>query len=392
MPRYVPPVHSPLPLGALLTGGAAALSAAAASRASRTVADDLTRRFPKHAAVLVDSGTTALTLAVNAACTARAGPVALPAFGCFDLATAIDGAGCEFVLYDVDPDTLGPDFDSLRKAVSRGASAVIVAHYYGVAADMHAVRAIAESVGAIVIEDAAQGAGASLRSAPLGASGDLSVLSFGRGKGVTGGGGGALLVRAGAPAPRDVPTVAATSLRPAVATVAQWALARPALYWVPAALPFLALGETVYRQPELGRAIGPFSLGTLSATLPLADSEAAHRRMRAARYDEALRASRFRRPEPIPASEPGYLRYPVLLQERASNQGLSPGVRRCGISPSYPRSLADLVGFGERRQQPALPLLGARALAERLVTLPTHSLLSTRDEAAVVRWLATAPR
>ena len=56
------------------------------------------------------------------------------------------------------------------------------------------LRALAAMGGdADAAEDAAQEAGATLHGRRLGSFGDLSVLSFGRGKGVTGGGGGALL-------------------------------------------------------------------------------------------------------------------------------------------------------------------------------------------------------
>ena len=69
----------------------------------------------------------------------------------------------------------------------------MVVHLYGVPADPEPVRAALAGAGAVLIEDAAQGAGASLRGRPLGGFGDLSVLSFGRGKGNTAGRGGALL-------------------------------------------------------------------------------------------------------------------------------------------------------------------------------------------------------
>ena len=63
--------------------------------------------------LLTDSGTSALALALQRAARERPGPAALPAFCCYDIATAADVAGVPFVLYDVDPETLGPDPASL---------------------------------------------------------------------------------------------------------------------------------------------------------------------------------------------------------------------------------------------------------------------------------------
>ncbi len=74
---------------------------------------------PQHA-VLTDSGTTALTLAIRAAQRIRPGPVSLPAYCCYDLATAADGAGADVLLYDLDPLTLGPDWSSFERTLGRG--------------------------------------------------------------------------------------------------------------------------------------------------------------------------------------------------------------------------------------------------------------------------------
>src|SRR3989449_6070319 len=104
----------------------------------------------------------------------------------------------------------------------------------------------AAAVGAAVIEDAAQGFGASWRGRPLGSLGAVSVLSFGRGKGWTGGRGGALLARGRAP-----PTAAngngAGLWREGeglVLAAAQGGFARPPPHGPPAPLPWLGLGET----------------------------------------------------------------------------------------------------------------------------------------------------
>ncbi len=108
--------------------------------------------------------------------------MALPAFTCYDIASAAVGAGVRVALYDVDPDTLGPDPASLERVLAAGAGAVVAGPLYGVPLEWDALRALADRHGALLIEDAAQGHGASWRGRPLGSLGDLSVLSFGRGK------------------------------------------------------------------------------------------------------------------------------------------------------------------------------------------------------------------
>src|SRR5690606_21063576 len=104
-------------------------------------------------------------------------------------------AGVRVRLYDVDPATLSPDLDSLAAAIARGVDSIVVAHLYGFPVNMRGVLKLAMAAGIPVIEDAAQGAGGTLDDRLLGSFGALSVLSFGRGKGTTGGNGGALLLR-----------------------------------------------------------------------------------------------------------------------------------------------------------------------------------------------------
>ena len=189
--RAVPPVHSPITLAAVASGLAAMTGGAARARAEVTEA--LTRSFAPRSLLLTDSGTTALTLALRAAATLAPGPAALPAYCCYDIATAADGAGAEVLLYDLDPETLGPDFASLEYVLAQGARTVVVVHLYGIPLDLPAVQRRLDRYRAVLIEDAAQGAGAVCGGRPLGSIGAFGVLSFGRGKGITGGRGGALL-------------------------------------------------------------------------------------------------------------------------------------------------------------------------------------------------------
>jgi dTDP-4-amino-4,6-dideoxygalactose transaminase len=364
---------------------------------TRRVVDSLAERYGARRVVPTDSGTAALTLALRAAARRHPGPAALPAYCCFDIATAADGAGVPVLLYDVDPLTLGPKFASLQRALVRGARTIVVAHLYGVPVDLERVARLAEDYGALVIEDAAQGAGARFGERAAGGLGTFGVLSFGRGKGITGGGGGALLVNAAAvegdvEAEADAVAVGRTprGWRALVTSAAQWALARPAIYGLPASVPFLGLGETTYRSVE---PIGPptaFSLGVLSRTLRLAEAEAAVRRRNATRLLHVLAAMaqpHLAAVRGTAQATPGWLRLPVVATADPTVRLLAEGAGALGIMPGYPRSLADLDGFRERIGNPADDFAGARLLATHLLTLPTHSRLGDADLQALETWL-----
>lgn len=355
----------------------------------------LARRYEVDAALLLDSGTSALRLAVEslATATAPAVRVALPAYACYDLATAAAGAGAEVSFYDVDPATLGPDWASLSAALSPGAVAVVLVHQYGIPVDLDRARALCDAHGAAVIEDAAQGAGAWWRHRRLGASGDLGILSFGRGKGMTAGGGGALL----ATGPRGRDLLDAFRSRVArggpgigswIRLVAQALLSHPMVYGIPAGMPWLGLGETPYHEPWLPRAIDAAEAGVIQSAADLADREADIRRDAAARLGLVLRDHAGVSPVRAPAGDgirPGWLRYPVLLDAQDRLRIGTAPLGRLGIVAGYPLPLARLpqlraAGIGDWP--------GATRLAKELVTLPTHHWVSDRDRAAMGRLLS----
>lgn len=383
------PVYSPLTLGGLVAGmGAAFGDRADVARDNLTHA--LQQRFAADAVHLTDSGTSALAVAITAACHERRdAAVALPAYCCYDVATAAAAADAPVVLYDLDPATLGPDWGSFERALKSGASAAVVAHLFGLPVDMHRAAALCEARGAVLIEDAAQGAGGRFDGKPLGAWSTLSVLSFGRGKGVTGGGGALLARRDGV----DRVATAANSIgrasgsaRALVLAGAQWLLGRPSLYGLPAALPFLRLGETVYREPHAPRGLAGGAAAVVLDSLRWVDAEAVIRRANAHQLEAVVRDAGLTVVEPPPRSEPGFLRLPVVVDAGVA----AASAAALGIARGYPLALTDLPQLARRRRDGGEPTAAAARLAQHLWTLPTHSRLTAGDLDRVERWLRRA--
>ncbi|HEX8692837.1 MAG TPA: DegT/DnrJ/EryC1/StrS family aminotransferase [Longimicrobium sp.] len=390
--RHVPPAHSPLPARALAAGLRAALGA---HDASLRAAELVERDWGARDVLLAGSGTAALALALRAAAASRPGaPAALPAYGCYDLATAADGADLPVVLYDVDPETLAPDPASFDRALAADPCAVVVVHHCGVPVDVERLAGRVADAGALLVEDAAQAVGARIGERAAGSLGPVAVLSFGRGKGLTGGAGGALLAHDGAGEAvvrRARLHVSGTrsGWRELAGAAAQWALARPSLYALPAALPFLRLGDTVYRAPEPPEPLSRAAAAILAAGWEESLHEAAVRRRNAGRLQWALAAAGARVPRPPANATAGFLRLPVLADGEAGRaRAASPGARRLGIMPGYPRALCDLEGFRARVANADDGFPGARRLAEALFTLPTHSHLAEADLRRLEAWIA----
>ena len=289
-------------------------------------------------------------------------------------------------LYDIDPNTLSPDLDSVARVLAEGASTIVVAHLYGYPADVPGVAALAAMHGASVIEDAAQGAWGSISGTRLGAFGPHTVLSFGRGKGMTGGGGGALLGIGAPPAGTadfaHGPLARARSgARTLATTAAQWALGRPAMYALPSAIPALHLGETIYHAAHEPRAITAVSASLVRASLARADADLAVRTRNAERLARGgERARGVRVVHAIDGGRAGYLRYPLRVDDAR-------GLRaELGIVRGYPDTLAELEELRASLVGDEM-LTGARELRRTLVTLPTHAMVKEKDLRELTDWL-----
>ena len=355
-------------------------------------------RYAPRAVLLTDSGTAALSaalLGLEHGETRNA--VAIPAYSCYDVATAAEGARAPVLLYDLDPKTLAPDLAHLEAVLRQGAAAVVVAHLYGCPVDLTEINRLAAQHGAVVIDDAAQGAGATIDGRPVGTRGSLGVLSFGRGKGITGGGGGALLAfdDVGMRALARARTLLAEPRRgwtELTKITAQLLLERPSLYAAPASLPFLRLGHTIYREPRPLREPATVACAVLATTWGLAEREAEIRRANAARLLAAVRDQPGFAPiDTTPAARPGYLRLPVVASPERRRAVADRAVRRLGVMPGYPQALCDVERVQQRCFNRGERFPGSRLLAARVCTLPTHSRLSADDLLGLERWIRALP-
>lgn len=129
------------------------------------------------------SGTDALLLPLRALKAQPGDEVIVPAFTFFATAGAVWNAGLRPVFADVDPNTYNLTPETIRPHLSDRTRAILPVHLYGQMAPVHAIKDLAESVSAVVIEDAAQAIGAERRAAngswiKAGAVGWAGAFSF----------------------------------------------------------------------------------------------------------------------------------------------------------------------------------------------------------------------
>src|SRR5260370_5098397 len=145
-------------------------------------------------AVGLDSGTSALELALRAYDIGPGDEGVTGGSRCNASALAISHAGATPVLVDVDPFTDTIDVTRIERAITSRTKAILPVHLYGHPANMDPVRQLAEQCGLIVIEDACQAHGARYKGRRAGSLGHAAAFSFYPGKNLGAYGDGGMVV------------------------------------------------------------------------------------------------------------------------------------------------------------------------------------------------------
>lgn len=144
--------------------------------------------------VAVNTGTSALHLALLAADIGPGDEVITVPFTFVATVAAIDYTGAKAVFVDVDPVSYTIDTTQIESAITERTKAILPVHLYGQPADMEPILDIARRHGLIVIEDAAQAHGAEYKGQRVGGIGDMGCFSFYPGKNLGAYGEGGMLV------------------------------------------------------------------------------------------------------------------------------------------------------------------------------------------------------
>jgi perosamine synthetase len=126
------------------------------------------------AGVAVSSGTAALYVSLRALGVETGDEVLMPAFVCASVLQAVRATGAMPRFVDCDPATFNVDPDDAKGKVGERTKAIIVAHLFGLPADLEPLL----ELGPPVIEDCAQTLGASYRGHLAGTLGEITTCSF----------------------------------------------------------------------------------------------------------------------------------------------------------------------------------------------------------------------
>ena len=291
--------------------------------------------------------------------------VLIPGYTCYSVAASVAKAGLKIAIYDLDPRTFAPDMDSVKAKLSENTLAIIFQHLFGIPTPIDGLRQISDGIGAYIIEDAAQALGGTLNGRPLGTMGDFGFFSFGRGKPLPIGGGGAFIGK-------DADVLSGLNLNPKdkgyaslMSTAVTQVMSKPLLYWIPEMLP-LGLGETIF-DPNFDFSAMPFAMQNLvENSMEVLDELNTHRRHIAKIYKNA-----FNHDSVIPIPEGGsavYTRFPLM----AGPVPIPKELKRLGVRRMYPKAIADEETIKPYLADQRETTPGAYKISHNLITLPTH--------------------
>jgi perosamine synthetase len=152
----------------------------------KVVADYVGARY----AIATTNCTTALHLALIAAGIGPGDEVICPSFSFIATANSILHAGAKPIFVDIDPLTYNIDVGQIEAAITSRTRAIMPVDQIGLAANIPAVREIADRYNLKIIEDAAPSLGAKVGEARVGGLSDFTCFSFHPRKSITTGEGG----------------------------------------------------------------------------------------------------------------------------------------------------------------------------------------------------------
>jgi dTDP-4-amino-4,6-dideoxygalactose transaminase len=347
--------------------------------------------FDSFSARFYGSGTQALAAAVLATLESKPTQnpeVLIPAYTCPAVVSAVLYAGAKPRLVDFEQDRPWMNLAQLESMISKRTVAIIAVHLFGIPERLSRIREIARSAGLVVIEDSAQRIPEPDEDCFYG---DFVVLSFGRGKPLSLLCGGAVLVSDKKrmaclpdPNPATAGTVGRIWLHVKLSLYNRFL--SPRLYWLPASIPFLQLGETRFIPLDYIRGMDQ----RLLDRLPLALVE---HRQRSETIQQKIThmLSQLGSVDMVdlPATcgqgrSPHLSRYPVLVLPVGLRDRVFKKLDRAGLGPSkmYPASLPQIQGLSEILGTQG-PFPSTERFSRTILTLPTHSGVTSEHVASM---------
>ena len=138
----------------------------------------IAKKFSKKYALMVNSGSSALTLAMNVLNFKKNDEIIVP---CLNFGTALSSVlqcGATPILVDIEVETLQINADKIEEKINSNTKAIMVPNLIGNIPDLKKIRNLANRYHLKVIEDSADTLGAKIGNKSTGYYSDISITSF----------------------------------------------------------------------------------------------------------------------------------------------------------------------------------------------------------------------
>ena len=308
--------------------------------------------------------------------------VFLPAYTCPDIVSSCLYANVEPILIDFDTNSTWMCLSELNRKIDESTLAIIAINFLGIPERIKEIRKLVDSRKITIIEDSAQGF--PIKKLEKYWSGDVVIVSFGRGKPLNLlGGGGVLIDLKGKNKvlgkqielrQKKLPISGNTFIYRLKVIIFN-IISLPFFYYFLTKLPFLSLGSTIYHQLDNTAQLPKDTKNQISVNYKKYVSKPSLR----SAYDDMFITLNTDIFVSLPINsklESSFplLRYPILiLDEKVRNkiyeQLLKEGL---GVSSMYKKTLPNIHGVKELLNGPVKTFPNADLLSLSLLTLPMH--------------------
>ena len=346
---------------------------------------------------LLNSGRSALYLALSSLNLNSKDEVIVQAFTCVAVPNAVLWAGAKPIYVDINKKNLGIEPHDLRKKISKNTKAIIVQHTFGLPASLEEIITIAKENKIIVIEDCAHCLKVKFKNKSLGSFSDMSIFSFGRDKAISSVFGGALAVN-NQKFVKKIESLNKDLLYPSIWWDLKQHFHSMIMFFVLMFYDFFGLGKfIIYLAQKLNLLVPPVYkeelLGERPYDFPKKMSESTSilvlnqlkkiDRFNTTRKQYCQIYNQFFQNNSIKTDNYPLLRYPILVGER--DNLIKKAREKKIILGTWYKHVIDPEGVDLPKIKYLTPCPIAENVAQCMVNLPTYPTLKQRDPSKIIR-------
>lgn len=320
--------------------------------------------------------------------------VIVPGYTCFTVAASIARAGLNIIPCDLSIETLGFDIKNLTKIEFDNVLCILPTHLFGLPTNLRDILKISQDQEVFVIEDTAQAFGGEIYGKKLGTIGDIGFFSLQRGKNITTMEGGIIVTNSELYAEeisKEISKLPSQNFSEIyfnfLKVVIYWLFLNPAFYWIPDKLPFVKLGVTDFKMDFPIKALNSLQAGLGKTILGKLDEYNQIRKLNTDYlYKNIPERQEYIIPRSLDDSLPPLIRFPIIFKDLKLREEIYKSLQSCGIgcSKMYPLAIGEVPEVTQYLSRISDSLPNSKKIAEGILTLPTHPLVTKRNLELVV--------